>query len=73
LTIANTQGTPIWYELITGDANDAERFYGHVLGWRFSRPPGGMERDYRIAETDGIRGLAPRARTTLRQTKRVLT
>jgi predicted enzyme related to lactoylglutathione lyase len=52
--MANTQGTPIWYELITGDADGAERFYGHVLGWRFSRPPGGMERDYRISETDGI-------------------
>ncbi|KQT62939.1 MULTISPECIES: VOC family protein [unclassified Aureimonas] len=51
--MANTQGTPIWYELITGNADDAERFYGHVLGWRFSRPRSSMERDYRIAETGG--------------------
>lgn len=51
--MTNTQGIPIWYELITGNADGAERFYGRVLGWHFSRPPGGMERDYRIAKTDG--------------------
>lgn len=51
--MANPQGTPVWYEIIAPDADAAERFYGAVLGWRFQRPFGGLERDYRVAETDG--------------------
>ncbi len=52
-TMTNRQGIPIWYELITPDADAAERFYGTVLGWRFERMPGGPEMDYRIASTNG--------------------
>ncbi|RIY01329.1 VOC family protein [Aureimonas flava] len=51
--MVNPHGTPIWYELVTDDADAAERFYGDVLGWRFRRPPGGLGRDYRVAETNG--------------------
>ncbi|WAJ29749.1 VOC family protein [Antarcticirhabdus aurantiaca] len=51
--MTNAHGTPVWYELVAEDADEAERFYGTVLGWRFSRPPGGLERDYRVAEASG--------------------
>ena len=60
--MAKHQGTPIWYEDIVPDVDAAERFYGHVVGWRFERPPGGLERDYRIGQANGsgIAGLMPR-------------
>lgn len=48
---------PVWYELISDDADGAERFYRGVLGWTFERPPGGLERDYRIfSAADGAVG-----------------
>ncbi|TPW26447.1 VOC family protein [Pararhizobium mangrovi] len=55
----NANGTPIWYELITGDPDAAERFYSAVTGWTYRKPGGGLERDYRIVESteDGIAGL----------------
>lgn len=46
--MTNRQGAHIWYELITDDPDAAQEFYGSVVGWSFSRPPGGLERDYRI-------------------------
>jgi len=48
------QGSPIWYELMTSDADAAGRFYSAVVpGWRFGgRRPG--ELDYRgIERGDG--------------------
>lgn len=43
----NKHGDFIWYELLTSDADAAQRFYGSVLDWRFadSGTPG---MDYRI-------------------------
>ncbi|WP_138932858.1 VOC family protein [Roseovarius arcticus] len=50
----NSDGTPIWYELITHDPKPAQDFYGAVMEWTFSSPPGGLLRDYRtFAATDG--------------------
>lgn len=51
--MANSHGTPIWYELITTDVDAAQRFYGDVVGWAISRGdhPG---MDYRhLAAPDG--------------------
>lgn len=51
--MANRQGTPIWYELVTPDADAAQRFYGQVLGWRFEPMALAPDMDYRIASTGG--------------------
>ena len=51
--MTNRQGTPIWYELITADAEATQRFYDTVLGWSFERMPGGPQMDYRIAIAGG--------------------
>ena len=58
-TMTNRQGTPIWYELVSPDADATQRFYGAVLGWRFERMPGDPQMDYRIASAGetGIAGL----------------
>lgn len=42
-------GSPIWYELITPDPDNAQQFYGSVLDWTFKPMPGGLDLDYRIA------------------------
>ncbi|MET3662854.1 VOC family protein [Aquamicrobium ahrensii] len=57
--MTNRQGLPIWYELITADADAAERFYGAVLGWRFEAMSTAPEMDYRIASAGsaGVAGL----------------
>ncbi|GAB3684987.1 VOC family protein [Salinisphaera aquimarina] len=47
----NRHGTPIWYELLTRDADAAQTFYSAVIGWSVSKPAGGLERDYRIIST----------------------
>lgn len=46
--MANPDGAPIWYELMTADADGAQRFYADVVGWRIA--PSGMAGagDYRI-------------------------
>jgi len=48
-------GSFIWYELMTPDPDAAAKFYGAVIGWKFSPPnaaPGG--KDYRTLQlTDG--------------------
>lgn len=44
----NPQGNYIWYELLTSDPDAAQDFYSKVVGWTFSRPFGGLEREYRI-------------------------
>lgn len=58
--MTNRQGTPIWYELMSPDADAATRFYGNVLGWSVDRMPGENDLDYRIASTGGthIAGIA---------------
>jgi predicted enzyme related to lactoylglutathione lyase len=48
-----TTGSFIWYELMTPDPDAAAKFYGAVLGWKFSprtAPPG--EQDYRMIQRD---------------------
>lgn len=46
--MANTEGAPIWYELMTSDPDAAQEFYAKVVGWTVA--PSGMEGtgDYRI-------------------------
>ena len=46
--MADLEGTPIWYELMTTDADGAEKFYADVVGWSIAAS--GMEGvgDYRI-------------------------
>ncbi|WP_419826572.1 VOC family protein [Sphingomonas sp.] len=47
----NAHGTPIWYELMTGDPDAATRFYAAVTGWRAAS--GGMAGiEYRILSDD---------------------
>lgn len=47
------QGDFIWYELMTGDADSAQAFYGPLLGWEFSGgDTSGM--DYRHFSKDGV-------------------
>ena len=43
----NPHGSYIWYELLTSDAEAAQRFYGPITGWTFRKAPG-SERDYRL-------------------------
>jgi predicted enzyme related to lactoylglutathione lyase len=50
--MANQHGDFVWYELLTNDADAAERFYGAVVGWQ-ARAAEGSDRGYRIF---GIRG-----------------
>ena len=54
------EGTPIWYELMTTDADGAHGFYADVVGWTIA--PAGMEGpgDYRILtapDGEGVGGL----------------
>src|SRR3990167_2145518 len=45
--MANKHGDFIWYELLTSDADAAQRFYGDVLGWAV-KGSGQEGMDYRI-------------------------
>lgn len=56
--MANRQGDFIWYELLTSDAQAAQRFYGKVLGWTFV-DSGQPSVDYRIVQAngEGVAGL----------------
>lgn len=45
--MANKHGDFIWYELLTGDADAAQAFYGKVLDWSFA-DSGQSQVDYRI-------------------------
>ena len=54
--MSNPEGSFIWYELMTTDANAAARFYGAVVGWRIAdqADPRAEGKDYRqIARDDG--------------------
>ena len=62
--MANPHGTPIWYELVSHDADAASAFYAAVIGWTIEpRPDGQM--DYRMIATadgsnvGGLAGLGP--------------
>lgn len=58
--MANKHGDFIWYELLTSDADAAERFYGAVLGWSYSKSVQ-TDDDYRHFLMDGVEvgGLLP--------------
>jgi predicted enzyme related to lactoylglutathione lyase len=50
--MSNPQGTPIWYELLSDDADASTAFYEQVIGWTVHRAePGGM--DYRMIDAGG--------------------
>ena len=54
--MSNPKGDFIWYELLTTDADAAQRFYGDVVGWTVS-DSGQPGMDYRILDAgDGQAG-----------------
>lgn len=56
----NKHGDFIWYELMTNDAEAAQKFYGAVVGWSFS-PAGQNDKDYRQFSINNtmVGGLLP--------------
>jgi len=47
-------GSFVWYELMSEDADAAQRFYGEVIGWTFGAGEAGAPVDYRhIVRNDG--------------------
>jgi uncharacterized protein len=59
----NPHGWPIWYELMTTDAEGVSAFYGAVFGWSVGPQPDGPI-DYRMIETatgnvGGLLALSP--------------
>lgn len=56
--MTNRHGDFVWYELLTSDADAAQRFYGDVLGWTFA-DSGQDGMDYRIvsAPEHSVAGL----------------
>ena len=62
--MTNPHGTPIWYELLSSDADASKAFYEKVIGWTVHpADAGGM--DYRMIDTGGndfvggLMGLTP--------------
>jgi predicted enzyme related to lactoylglutathione lyase len=60
--MTNSHGSFIWYELMTSDAEGAERFYSEVVGWKVAPFGGGGGEggmDYRVlhAGEQGIGGI----------------
>src|SRR3546814_7482390 len=55
---SNKPGDYIWYELLTSDAEAAQKFYASVLGWSFAAS-GQAAMDYRIinAGENSVGGL----------------
>lgn len=54
--MSNPKGDFIWYELLTTDADAAQRFYGDVIGWT-ANDSGQPGMDYRILDAgDGMAG-----------------
>lgn len=49
--MANPEGTPIWYELLTSDADASKAFYEEILGWKVHPPQPGDEKGYRMLDT----------------------
>ena len=48
----NPHGTPVWYELLSTDADASKAFYEAVIGWTVGEQPEGPI-DYRMIATDG--------------------
>lgn len=52
--MANPDGAPIWYELITSDPDASKKFYDEVVGWT-TEPQASGDIDYRmITAPDGV-------------------
>ena len=51
--MANPQGTPIWYELMTPDPDGAKRFYDAVVGWEVAVRSPTDDVDYRMIGAPG--------------------
>lgn len=47
--MSNKHGDFIWYELLSSDADGAQKFYGGILGWQV-RDSGQKDMDYRLLE-----------------------
>lgn len=62
--MANPHGTPIWYELVSTDAEASRTFYETVIGWTIDAKPQG-DMDYRMitaadgSNAGGLAGLSP--------------
>ena len=58
--MTNPNGTPIWYELLTTDADGAQAFYADVVGWSIAKSGMAAGGDYRILtapDGQGVGGL----------------
>ena len=58
--MATPQGTPIWYELMTTDADGAQKFYAKVVGWSIAPFGTAGTGDYRVLtapDGQGVGGL----------------
>lgn len=56
--MSNPQGTPIWFELATPDAEAARDFYAAVAGWTIAPSPMAEHGGYLIASTPAGEGVA---------------
>lgn len=54
--MANPEGTPIWYELMTADPDASKAFYDEVIGWTIEPQPSG-EMDYRMIDSGSGGGM----------------
>lgn len=54
--MANPEGTPIWYELMTADPDASKAFYDDVIGWTIEAQPSG-EMDYRMIDSGSGGGM----------------
>lgn len=60
--MANPEGTPIWYELMTTDVDGAQKFYAEVVGWKVAPSEMAGTGDYRMLtapDGQGVGGLMP--------------
>ena len=51
--MSKLQGSPIWYELLTADAEAAKRFYDAVVGWTIGEPAAEFHGYRMIGRSDG--------------------
>src|SRR5215216_4981268 len=54
--MANPEGTPIWYELMTADPAASKAFYDDVIGWTVDAQPSG-EQAYRMIDSGNGGGM----------------
>lgn len=56
--MANPDGTPVWFELVTPDQDKAQEFYRAVAGWKVAPSPMPEHGGYRIAQAPDDEGVA---------------